>query len=78
MTVLIPSFILSELRAAFMIGFIVFLPFVIIDLVVASTLTSVGLITLPTPVIALPFKLLLFVMVDGWRLLTESLLATFQ
>ncbi len=78
MTVLIPSFILSELRAAFMIGFIVFLPFVIIDLVVASTLTSVGLITLPTPAIALPFKLLLFVMVDGWRLLTESLLATFQ
>ena len=78
MTVLIPSFILSELRAAFMIGFIVFLPFVIIDLVVASTLTSVGLITLPTPAISLPFKLLLFVMVDGWRLLTESLLATFQ
>ena len=77
MTVLIPSFVLSELRAAFMIGFIVFLPFVIIDLVVASTLASVGLIALPTPVIALPFKLLLFVMVDGWKLLTESLLATF-
>lgn len=78
MTVLIPSFVLSELRAAFMIGFIVYLPFVVIDLVVASTLTSIGLIALPTPAIALPFKLLLFVMVDGWKLLTESLLASFQ
>jgi len=77
MTVLIPSFVLSELRAAFMIGFIVYLPFLIIDLVVASTLTSIGLLTLPTPAVALPFKLLLFVMVDGWKLLTESLLATF-
>ena len=77
MTVLIPSFVLSELRAAFMIGFIVFLPFVIIDLVVASTLAATGLITLPASVISLPFKLLLFVMVDGWRLLTESLLKTF-
>jgi len=77
MTVLIPSFVLSELRAAFMIGFIVYLPFLIIDLVVASTLTSIGLLTLPTPTVALPFKLLLFVMVDGWKLLTEGLLATF-
>ena len=77
-TTLIPGFVLSELRAAFMIGFIVYLPFVVIDLVVASTLTSIGLIALPTPAIALPFKLLLFVMVDGWKLLTESLLATFQ
>ncbi len=77
MTVLIPSFVIGELRAAFMIGFIVYLPFLIIDLVVASTLTSIGLLTLPTPTVALPFKLLLFVMVDGWRLLTEGLLATF-
>ena len=77
MTVLIPSFVLGELRAAFMIGFIVYLPFVIIDLVVASTLASTGLITLPATAISLPFKLLLFVMVDGWKLLTESLLATF-
>ena len=77
MTVLIPSFVLSELRTAFMIGFIVYLPFLIIDLVVASTLTSIGLLTLPTPTVALPFKLLLFVMVDGWRLLIEGLLATF-
>lgn len=77
MTVLIPSFVISELRAAFMIGFIVYLPFLIIDLVVASTLTSIGLLTLPTPTVALPFKLLLFVMVDGWKLLTEGLLATF-
>jgi len=77
MTVLIPSFVLSELSAAFMIGFIVYLPFLIIDLVVASTLTSIGLLTLPTPTVALPFKLLLFVMVDGWRLLVEGLLATF-
>lgn len=78
MTILIPGFVLSELRAAFMIGFIIYLPFVVIDLVVASTLTSIGLIALPTPAIALPFKLLLFVMVDGWKLLIESLLATFQ
>ncbi len=77
MTVLIPSFVLSELRAAFIIGFIVYLPFVIIDLVVASTVASIGLITLPASAVALPFKLLLFVMVDGWKLLTESLLATF-
>ena len=77
MAVLIPSFVLSELGAAFMIGFIVYLPFLIIDLVVASTLTSIGLLTLPTPTVALPFKLLLFVMVDGWKHLTEGLLATF-
>ncbi len=77
MTVLIPSFVLSELHLAFLIGFIVYLPFLVIDLVVASTLAASGLINLPATVISLPFKLLLFIMVDGWRLLTEALLATF-
>lgn len=78
MSVLAAAFALSELRAAFIIGFVIYLPFVIIDLVVASTLASVGLVSLPTPMLALPFKLLLFVMVDGWSLLTEALLSSFR
>ncbi len=76
MGTLVPAFIISELRAAFLIGFIIYLPFLVIDLVVGSTLASVGLVSLPAPAIALPFKVLLFVMVDGWALLTQSLLAT--
>ncbi len=76
MGTLVPAFIISELRAAFLIGFIIYLPFLVIDLVVGSTLASVGLVSLPAPAIALPFKVLLFVMVDGWALLTGSLLAT--
>lgn len=78
LSVLAAAFALSELRAAFIIGFVIYLPFVIIDLVVASTLACVGLLTLPTPVLALPFKLLLFVMVDGWSLMTEALLSSFR
>ncbi len=76
MNTVVPAYIISELRAAFLIGFIIYLPFVIIDLVVGSTLASVGLVSLPAAAIALPFKVLLFVMVDGWALLTHSLLAT--
>lgn len=70
------AYVLSELRAAFLIGFVIYLPFMVIDLVVAGTIASLGLLSLPQGVIALPFKVLLFVMVDGWRLLTEALLSS--
>ena len=76
--VLIPAFITSELKTAFQIGFLLFLPFLIIDLVVASTLLSVGMMMLPPPLISLPFKLLLFVLVDGWDLLFQSLVNSFN
>ena len=76
--VLIPAFIISELKTAFQIGFLIFLPFLIIDLVVASTLMSMGMIMLPPVFISLPFKILLFVLVDGWSLVTESLVRSFS
>jgi flagellar biosynthesis protein FliP len=76
--VLIPAFIMSELKTAFQIGFLVFLPFLIIDLIVASTLTSVGMVMLPPTFISMPFKILLFVLVDGWDLITHSLVASFH
>lgn len=69
------AYVLSELRGAFIAGFVVFLPFMVIDLVVAGTLASLGLVGMPQVMLALPFKVLLFVMVDGWRLLADSLLA---
>ena len=72
--VLIPAFALSELRRAFLIGFLVFVPFLVIDLVVSSSLMSLGMVMLPPVVISLPLKLLLFVLVDGWALLVRSLL----
>ena len=75
--VLLPSFILSELKTAFKIGFIVFLPFLVIDIVVASVLVSMGMMFLPPSIVATPFKLILFVMVDGWYLITKSLLEGF-
>ncbi len=78
MSVLAAAFAISELRAAFLIGFIIFLPFVVIDLVVGSTLASIGMISLPAPLLSLPFKILLFVMVDGWALLTEALVSTIR
>ncbi len=78
MSVLASAFAISEMRMAFLIGFIVYLPFVIIDLVVASTLASVGMLSLPAPLLSLPFKILLFVLVDGWSLLTEALVSTFH
>ncbi len=77
-TVLIPAFIVSELKTAFQIGFLIFLPFLVIDLIVASTLMSMGMIMLPPVFISLPFKLLLFVLVDGWGLVTESLVKSFN
>ena len=76
--VLIPAFIMSELKTAFEIGFLVFLPFLLIDLIVSSTLMSMGMIMLPPSFISLPFKILLFVLVDGWALITQSLVASFH
>jgi len=76
--VLVPAFITSELKTAFQIGFLIFLPFLIIDIVVSSTLMSVGMIMLPPTFISLPFKILLFVLVDGWDLIIHSLVASFH
>jgi flagellar biosynthetic protein FliP len=76
--VLIPAFIMSELKTAFQIGFLIFLPFLIIDLIVSSTLMSVGMMMLPPTFISLPFKILLFVLVDGWDLITRALVASFH
>lgn len=74
---LIPAFILNELSVAFKIGILLFIPFIIIDMVVASTLMSMGMIMLPPIMISLPFKLILFVLVDGWTLLSQQLVASF-
>lgn len=76
--VVIPAFAISELKTAFEIGFILFVPFLIIDMVVASTLMSMGMMMLPPMMISLPFKLLLFIMVDGWALLVRSLISSFH
>ncbi|KRL02103.1 flagellar biosynthesis protein FliP [Liquorilactobacillus capillatus DSM 19910] len=77
MTVVTPAFIISELRTAFSIGFLLFIPFLIIDMVVSSILMSMGMVMLSPVMISLPFKILLFVMVDGWYLLVESLIRSF-
>jgi flagellar biosynthesis protein FliP len=74
---LIPAFMLSELKTAFLLGFKVYLPFLIIDMVISSVLISMGMMMLPPALISLPFKLLLFVLVDGWRLITSSLMGSF-
>ena len=76
--VLIPAFVLHELTVAFKIGILLFVPFIIIDMVVASTLMSMGMIMLPPIMISLPFKLILFVLVDGWGLITQQLVASFS
>ncbi|MEA2062367.1 MAG: flagellar type III secretion system pore protein FliP [Gemmatimonadota bacterium] len=76
--VIIPAFIISELRIAFTIGFILYLPFIMIDMIVSSVLLSMGMMMLPPIIISLPFKVLLFVMVDGWYLLTSSLMQSFN
>ena len=76
--VLIPAFVISELKTAFQIGFLIFLPFLVIDLVVSSTLMSMGMVMLPPVFISLPFKILLFVLVDGWGLVTKSLVQSFH
>ncbi|WP_343347673.1 flagellar type III secretion system pore protein FliP [Terrisporobacter petrolearius] len=78
LSVLVPAFAISELKTAFQIGFLVYLPFLLIDLVVSSTLMSMGMFMLPPAMISLPFKLLLFIMVDGWNLLIKSLLLSFK
>lgn len=78
LTALIPAFILSELKTAFIIGFVVFVPFLVIDMVISSALMSMGMMMLPPVLISLPFKLLLFVMVDGWGLITRALLTSFN
>ncbi len=78
MTVLIPAFVISELRTAFEMGFILFIPFAIIDLVVGSTLMAMGMVMLPPMLVSLPFKVLLFVLVDGWSLLVQSLVLSFR
>ena len=75
-TTLLPAFVISELRTAFTIGFVVFVPFVILDLVVAAVLMSMGMMMLPPVFISLPLKLLLFVLVDGWALLAGSLVSS--
>jgi flagellar biosynthetic protein FliP len=75
--VLVPAFVTSELKTAFQIGFMVFLPFLIIDMVIASVLMSMGMMMLSPVLISLPFKLMLFVLVDGWGLLMGSLVASF-
>ncbi len=77
MNVVVPAFIISELKTAFEMGFILFIPFLVIDMVVASALMSMGMLMLPPMMISLPFKILLFVMVDGWHLLVRSLVASF-
>ena len=76
--VLIPAFVISELKTAFQIGFVIYLPFLVIDMVVASILMSMGMMMLPPVMISLPFKLILFVLVDGWHLLSRALVSSFQ
>ncbi len=76
--VLLPAFAISELKTAFEIGFMIYIPFIVIDMVIASSLMSMGMIMLPPMMISLPFKLLLFVLVDGWNLLVRSLIMSFH
>jgi flagellar biosynthetic protein FliP len=77
MRVLVPAFVISELKSAFQIGFMIFIPFLVIDIVVASVLMSLGMMMLSPVLVALPFKLMLFVLADGWNLLIGSLAASF-
>lgn len=78
MRILVPAYVISELKTAFQIGFIVFIPFLIIDMVVASVLMSMGMMMLSPMLVSLPFKIMLFVLADGWNLLIASLMRTFQ
>jgi flagellar biosynthesis protein FliP len=78
LTTLIPAFVLSELRAAFIIGFVIYIPFLIIDMVVSAALMSLGMMMLPPVTVSLPFKLLLFVLVDGWGLIVQALIASYR
>ncbi len=76
--VIIPAFAISELKTAFQIGFIIYIPFIVIDMVVSSTLMSMGMMMLPPMMISLPFKLLLFILVDGWNLVVQTLIMSFR
>lgn len=76
--VLIPAFVMSELKTAFVIGFLIYLPFLVIDMVVASVLMSLGMMMLPPVMVSLPLKLILFVLVDGWTLITQGLVTSFK
>ena len=76
-TVLIPAFVISELKTAFQIGFIIYLPFLVIDMIVASVLMALGMMMLPPVVISLPFKIMIFVLVDGWSLIVGSMVRSF-
>ena len=76
--VLIPAFMISELKTAFQIGFMLYVPFIVIDMIVATTLMSMGMMMLPPVMISLPFKILLFVMIDGWHLLIRSIIVSFR
>ena len=76
--VLIPAFMISELKTAFQIGFMLYVPFIVIDMIVATTLMSMGMMMLPPVMISLPFKILLFVMIDGWHLLIQSIIVSFR
>ena len=78
LSIVVPSFVLSELRTAFQMGFLIFIPFIIVDFVVASSLMSMGMMMMPPVVISMPFKLLLFVLVDGWYLIVQSLVNSFN
>lgn len=78
LTSLIPAFAISEIKTAFQMGFMVFIPFLVIDMIVASTLMSMGMMMLPPVMISLPFKILLFILVDGWYLVVKSLLSSFN
>jgi flagellar biosynthetic protein FliP len=78
MSTLIPAFVLSELKTAFIIGFVIFVPFLVVDLIVSSALMSMGMFMLPPVLVSLPFKLLLFVLVDGWNLVVTSIIESFR
>ena len=75
---LVPAFMLSELRAAFQIGFVIYLPFLLIDLVVSSVLMSLGMMMVPPTTVSIPLKILLFVLIDGWNIVIKALLGTFH
>ena len=77
MVVVVPSFIMGELRQAFIMGFLIYIPFIVIDMVVSSTLMSMGMMMLPPTTISMPFKILLFVLADGWNLIIVNLMKTF-
>jgi flagellar biosynthetic protein FliP len=78
LSIVVPSFILSELKTAFQMGFLIFIPFIVVDFIVASSLMSMGMMMMPPVVISMPFKLLLFVLVDGWYLIVQSLVESFN